>query len=106
VRVGGGYRLEFGHPNSEQPTAFFGKYRRVTPDSRLVGTNEEGDDGAVTSVTLEGQGDRTILVLHELYPTKEALDSSMVGMDAGAVQAAGQASRHPGYGYIHLAEMT
>jgi uncharacterized protein YndB with AHSA1/START domain len=41
VRVGGSYRLVFGHPASEQPMAFFGKYIEVTPPSRLVWTNEE-----------------------------------------------------------------
>src|ERR1700744_3979527 len=51
VRAGGTYRLEFGHPASEQPMAFFGKYIEVTPPSRLVWTNDEGDEeGAVTTV--------------------------------------------------------
>ena len=36
VRVGGGYRLEFGHPESSNPMAFFGKYIEVTPHARLV----------------------------------------------------------------------
>src|SRR4026207_1913852 len=30
VRVGGGYRLEFGHEASTQPLAFFGRYTEVT----------------------------------------------------------------------------
>jgi uncharacterized protein YndB with AHSA1/START domain len=83
VRAGGGYRLEFGHPASEQPMTFFGKYTDVTPFSRLVWTNEESDDGAMTTVTFEEKGGKTLLVLHERYPTKEALDTSIEGMEGG-----------------------
>jgi uncharacterized protein YndB with AHSA1/START domain len=83
VRVGGGYRLEFGHPASEQPMAFFGKYIDVIPHARLVWTNEESDDGAVTTVTFEEKGGKTLLVWHERYPTKEALDTSIEGMEGG-----------------------
>ena len=42
VRTGGAYRLVMGHPSSEQPMAFFGRYIEVTPHSRLVWTNDEG----------------------------------------------------------------
>ena len=78
VRVGGGYRLEFAHGDSQ--SAFFGTYKEVTPHSRLVWTNEEGgEDGAVTTVTFEDQGSKTLLVLHELYPSKEALDAAGTG---------------------------
>src|SRR5580704_4714469 len=82
VRVGGGYRIEFGHEASK-PMAFFGKYIEVTPHSRLVWTNDESDDGAVTTVTFEEKGGTTLLVLHELHPSKEALDGAIgsgVGM--------------------------
>jgi len=82
VRVGGGYRLEFGHEASK-PMAFFGRYIEVTPHSRLVWTNEESDDGAVTTVTFEEKGGKTLLVLHELYPSKEALDGAIAGMEGG-----------------------
>jgi len=78
VRVGGRYRLEFGHEGSE-PMAFFGRYIEVTPHSRLVWTNEESDDGAVTTVTFEEDGGKTLLVMHELYPSKEALDAAGTG---------------------------
>jgi uncharacterized protein YndB with AHSA1/START domain len=81
VRVGGGYRLQFGHPGSEQPMAFFGKYIEVIPNARLVWTNEESDGGAVTTVTFEEKGDKTLLVLLERHPTKEALDASIEGME-------------------------
>jgi len=80
VRVGGKYRLEFGTDPS-QSVAFFGRYLEVTPHARLVWTNEESEDGGVTTVTFEEQGDRTLLVLRELYPSKEALDSAISGME-------------------------
>jgi uncharacterized protein YndB with AHSA1/START domain len=81
VRVGGGYRLEFRHGASGS-MAFYGKYLEVTPHSRLVWTNEEGDDGAVTTVTFEEKDGQTRLVLHELYPSKEALDAAGGATDA------------------------
>jgi len=83
VRVGGRYRVEFGHDASRSMGAFIGKYIEVTPHSRLVWTNEESDDGAVTTVTFEEKGDKTLLVLHELYPSKEALDDAIAGMEDG-----------------------
>ena len=82
VRVGGRYRFEFGHEASEKPMAFFGRYLEVTPHSRLVWTNEESDDGAVTTVTFEDKGGKTLLVMHELYPSKEALDAN-AGAESG-----------------------
>lgn len=82
VRTGGSYRVEFGHDPSE-PMAFLGKYIEVIPNARLVWTNEESDDGAVTTVTFEEKGDKTLLVLHELYPSKEALDEAIIGMEGG-----------------------
>jgi uncharacterized protein YndB with AHSA1/START domain len=75
VRVGGKYRLVFSHEGSEM--AFFGTYIEVTPHSRLAWTNDEGDDGgAVTTVTFEEKAGKTLLVFHDLYPSKEALDAS------------------------------
>src|SRR5882672_9229618 len=82
VRVGGSYRLEFGHDASNS-MAFFGRYIEATPHSRLVWTNEEDDDAPVTTVTFEEQGGKTLLVLHELYPSKEALDAAIAGMEGG-----------------------
>jgi uncharacterized protein YndB with AHSA1/START domain len=82
VRVGGRYRLEFGH-DASRPMAFFGRYIDVTPHSRLVWTNDESDEGAVTTVTFEEKGGKTLLVLHELYPSKEALDGAIAGMEGG-----------------------
>ena len=82
VRVGGRYRFEFSHEGSK-PMAFFGRYTEVTPHSRLVWTNDESDDGAVTTVTFEEKSGKTLLVMHELYPSKEALDGAIAGMEGG-----------------------
>ena len=77
VRVGGKYRLVFGNDASE-PMAFFGRYIEVTPHARLVWTNEEGDGGeAVTTVTFEEKDGKTLLVLNELHPSKEAVDEAI-----------------------------
>ena len=76
VRVGGKYRLEF-EPDG---VAFFGTYLDVTPNSRLAWTNEEGgEDGPITTVTFEEKGGKTLLVLHELHSSKEALDAAGTG---------------------------
>ena len=78
ICTGGAYRLEMGHPSLEQPMAFFGRYIEVTPPTRLIWTNDEGgEDGAVTTVTFEEQNGATRVVVHELYPSKEALDDAM-----------------------------
>jgi uncharacterized protein YndB with AHSA1/START domain len=78
VRVGGQYRLVFRHEGSTM--AFFGTYLEVTPHSRLVWTNEEGDDGmTVTTVTFDENEGRTLLVVHDRYPSKEALDTGSTG---------------------------
>src|SRR5512134_362466 len=77
VRTGGKYRLVFALGDSE--AAFFGTYKEVTPPSRLVWTNEESDEGSVTTVTFEEKGGKTLLVMHELYPSKEALDAAGTG---------------------------
>src|SRR5919205_1008 len=82
VRVGGKYRLEF-EPDA---IAFFGTYLEVTPHSRLVWTNDEGgDSGPVTTVTFEEKDGQTLLVMRELYPSKDALDAG-----AGAADAMGE----------------
>ncbi|UDF03927.1 SRPBCC domain-containing protein [Asticcacaulis sp. AND118] len=79
VRTGGGYRLVISHPSMPEPMAFFGKYIEVVPDARIVWTNEEGgEEGAVSTVTFEERRDKTLVVWHDLYPSKEALDEAMV----------------------------
>lgn len=76
VRVGGGYRLVLDFQGNQ--AAFFGTYKEVVPESRLVWTNDEaGDAGQVTTVTFESLGDKTRVVLTEMYPTKAALDEAM-----------------------------
>jgi uncharacterized protein YndB with AHSA1/START domain len=85
ARVGGRYRLEFDH--DPEPVAFFGTYVEVQPYSRLAWTNEEGgEDGPVTTVTFEETDGKTLVVLHESYPSKEALDAA----GAGAADAMGE----------------
>jgi len=86
VRVGGRYRLVFSHDAFPKPMEFFGKYLEVTPHSRLVWTNDEGDDGGpITTVTFEEEAGKTLLVMHELYPSKEALDGAMASGEKSCV---------------------
>ena len=75
VRAGGGYRIAFGH-DAASAMSFFGKYLEVVPNARLVWTNEESADAAVTTVTFEERAGRTHLVLTELYPSKKAFDEA------------------------------
>jgi uncharacterized protein YndB with AHSA1/START domain len=86
VRVGGEYRLGFG-----DGVEFFGRYVDVTPYSRLAWTNEEaGDAGQVTTVSFEEQDGVTLLVMHELYPSKEALDAAGTGAADATLETFGQ----------------
>jgi uncharacterized protein YndB with AHSA1/START domain len=88
VRVGGTYRLVFRHDAFPEPMAFFGRYLEVTPHSRLVWTNEEGEGGGqVTTVTFEENGGKTLLVMHDFYPSKEALDAAI---DSGSTSGMGE----------------
>ena len=89
VRIGGKYRFVFRQGASE-PMAFFGRYIEVTPYSRLVWTNEESEDGAVTTVTFEEQDGKTLLVMHELHPSKEALDAAGTGAADATVETFAQ----------------
>lgn len=78
VRTGGTYRLNFG-----EGMDFHGRYLEVDPPSRIVWTNEEGGDaGAVSTVTFEEVDGRTLLVMTEVYPSREALDA-----EGGATEA-------------------
>ena len=90
VRTGGKYRLLFGD-DPANPMAFFGEYLDVVPNQRLVWTNEEsGADGSVTTVTFEEKDGRTMLVMSELYPTKEALDAAGTGAQEAMKETFGQ----------------
>lgn len=82
VRTGGTYRLEFSAGGTDT-MAFYGKYLEVVPNERIVWTNDEGEAGAVTTVTFEDQGGRTLLTFHEAYPTSEAREEAMQGSAAG-----------------------
>jgi uncharacterized protein YndB with AHSA1/START domain len=83
ARTGGSYRFVLGHAASEQSMAFFGRYIEVTPPSRLVWTNDE-EHGAVTTVTFEEKDGKTLVVVHDLYPSKEALDGAIASGSTGA----------------------
>jgi uncharacterized protein YndB with AHSA1/START domain len=90
VRTGGKYRLVFGD-DPANPMAFFGEYLEVVPDKRIVWTNEEsGDAGSVTTVTFEERDGKTLLVMSELYPTKEALDAAGTGAQEAMNETFGQ----------------
>jgi uncharacterized protein YndB with AHSA1/START domain len=86
ARTGGTYRFEFGHAASEKPMTFFGRYIEVTPHTRLVWTNDEGgEDGAVTTVTFEDRDGETLVVMHDLYPSKDALDRAIASGSTGGM---------------------
>ena len=82
VRTGGKYRLEFGAGGSDT-MAFYGKYLEVVPNERIVWTNDEGEEGAITTVTFEDRGGSTLLNFHEVYPSKEALEEALKSSAAG-----------------------
>jgi uncharacterized protein YndB with AHSA1/START domain len=99
ARTGGGYRVTFGGDGSDSKT-FFGRYLEVTPPSRLVWTNEESEDAPFTTVTFEAEGDRTLLVLSEIYPSAEPLADAIAAMQAMSSEQFAQldellASRRP-----------
>ena len=56
--------------------AFFGRYIEVAPLSRLVWTNEEDEDGAVTTVTFEERDGKTLVVV-ERPPSLEEKRSTV-----------------------------
>ncbi len=90
VRTGGSYRFVFEHPAAPEGMAFFGRYLDVSPHSRLVWTNDEnGDAGQLSTLTLEGHGDTTRIVLHELYPSAEAFEAAKGSYD-GMPESFGQ----------------
>lgn len=82
VRTGGKYRLEFGTGGAET-MSFYGKYLEVVPNERIVWTNDEGEEGAITTVTFEEQGGKTLLTFHEAYPSEAALGDALQGSAAG-----------------------
>jgi len=83
ARTGGRYRFLFEVPGQPEPMAFVGRYLDVTPPKRLVWTNEETDDGSVTTATFEDRDGKTHLVLHDLYPSNDALDAALASESTG-----------------------
>jgi uncharacterized protein YndB with AHSA1/START domain len=84
ARTGGTYRFVFGHAASQQPMEFFGRYLDVTPHTRLVWTNDEGHEGgSVTTVTFEESAGETLVVMHDLYASKEVLDEAISSGSTG-----------------------
>lgn len=81
VLTGGKYQLEFGAGGSET-MAFYGKYLEVVSNDRIVWTNDEGEEGAVTTVTFEDLGGKMLLTFHEIYPSTEALEEALQGSAA------------------------
>lgn len=77
VRTGGTYKFVMGHPDFDQPMAFHGRYLEVEPPKKIVWTNEEGEDGSVTTVTFEERAGKTYLTLTDIYPNKASLDEAM-----------------------------
>lgn len=78
VRTGGKYRLEFGADGADS-MAFYGKYLEVVPNERIVWTNDEGEEGAITTVTFADVEGKTLLTFHEAYLSKAALDEALQG---------------------------
>jgi uncharacterized protein YndB with AHSA1/START domain len=84
VRTGGSYRFVFAHASSEKPMEFFGKYTEVVRPTRIVWTNDEGGEGGnITTVTFEERDGETRVVMHDLYPSKEALDNAIASGSTG-----------------------
>ena len=83
VCVGGTYRLTFRLPDTDEPMPFHGRYLEATPSARLVWTNDEAEGaGQVTSVTFEAEGNKTRVVLRDVYPTMESLDEAIANGSA------------------------
>ena len=83
ARTGGSYRFVFAHPSAKEPMAFFGKYVEVVPNARLAWTNEEdGGNGAVTTVTFEERAGKTLLTLTDPGGDTGATDEQFKQLDA------------------------
>jgi uncharacterized protein YndB with AHSA1/START domain len=84
ARTGGGYRFAFEVPGMDEPMAFFGKYLEVVPNEKMVWTNAESADGSITTLTLTEKDGKTLLTIHDLYPSKAALDEALADGSTGA----------------------
>lgn len=85
MRTGGKYRLQFGK-DAENTFQFFGKYLEVVPERKIVWTNDEEEDGQITTVTFEESGGKTNLTIRDVYPSKAALDEAMVSGATGGFE--------------------
>jgi uncharacterized protein YndB with AHSA1/START domain len=87
LREGGRYRYAFGR-DPTNPEVFSGRYLEVKPPSRLVFSQlyermRDAGEVVVTATFEENQG-RTLLTLHQLFPSKEALEGALAsGMEGG-----------------------
>ena len=61
---------------------FHGKYLDVVQDELIVWTNDEGEEGAVTTVVFEDEGGATRLTLREVYPSEAAREDALQGSAA------------------------
>lgn len=77
VQTGGSYRLEIGHPASDSPMAFFGRYLEVVPGKRIVWTNDESGEGPITTVTFEELDGVTTVAIANVFPTAQALEAEL-----------------------------
>ena len=77
VETGGHYRLAIVPPGRREPMVFHGRYVEVIDARRIVWTNEEEADGAVTTVTFAEQDGATRVTVTEVYPTAAALDAAV-----------------------------
>lgn len=87
VRTGGAYRYVLRGRNGEE-LAFSGTYTEVVPNSRLVYTQvfePMAQMGSVViTVTFDEHDGKTDLVMHSLYPSKQARDAVIAtGMEHG-----------------------
>ena len=87
LRVGGAYRYAFGR-DPRDPEVFSGRYMEVDRPTRLVLTQvyerlpNAGE--AVVTVTFEETEGTTLVILRQLFPSKEALDGAVAsGMESG-----------------------
>ncbi|MFZ5890439.1 MAG: SRPBCC family protein [Myxococcota bacterium] len=91
LRVGGKYRYVLRHEQHGE-FAFWGTYREITPNSRLVhteifepaGQQLSDEQGALVTVTFNEIEGRTKMVSRSLFPSKEILDGVLAtGMEDG-----------------------
>ena len=90
VRAGGWYRYVMRH-DAHGEMAFSGKYREVTPVSRLVYTevfeptaSGSDEEGAIVTVTFDDRDGKTHVVSHSLFPSADVLDAVIAtGMEGG-----------------------